>query len=250
MKRPLLALAGALCLLLAAYFLMPLGVGILHIGMLWPAALLALLASVCFFPRWPRALPRWLRRAAAAAIGLGMAAALAILVLMASAALDRPDPADPPGTVIVLGCEVRPDGRPSLMLQSRIDAAYACLTAYPDTVCVASGGRDDAEAITEAACIRDTLVAMGIAPERIYLEDRSGSTYENLTFSAAIIADRGLDPHVALATDNFHQYRSQLFARRAGLDPCSIGCPSYWALGPGYWAREILGVLAAWVRGY
>ena len=169
---------------------------------------------------------------------------------MALSAARRPAPADPPGTVIVLGCEVRPDGHPSVMLQSRIDAAFAYLTAHPDAMCVASGGRDDAETITEARCIRDTLVAMGIAPERIYLEEASGSTYENLTFSAAVISDNGLDTRVALATDNFHQYRGQFFARRAGLDPCSIGCTSYWVLGPGYWAREVLGVLAAWVRGY
>ena len=59
-----------------------------------------------------------------------------------------------------------------------------------------------------------------------------------------------MDSRVALATDNFHQYRSQFFARKEGLDPLSIGNPSYWALGPGYWAREVVGVMAAWIRGY
>ena len=73
---------------------------------------------------------------------------------------------------------------------------------------------------------------------------------ENLTFSAALIADRGLDDRVAIATDNFHEYRGQFFARRAGLTPCSLGCASYPLLGPGYWAREVVGVLAAWIRGY
>jgi len=241
---------GSVCLLLAVYFLMPLGVGILHLGMVWPAALLLLIASVCFFPRWPSRLPRWLRRTAAVGIAVGATTVLTVLLLMVRASLDRPHEADPPATVIVLGCQVRSDGQPSVMLQSRIDAAYAYLAAHPDAVCVASGGMDDAETVTEAACIRDTLVAMGIDPARIYTEERSGSTYENLTYSAAVIADKGLDSHVALATDNFHEYRGQFFARRAGLIPCSIGCTSYWALGPGYWAREVLGVLAAWARGY
>ena len=250
MKATLRAVCGVLFLALAAYFLLPLSLGILHIGMVWPAALLVLAASLCFFPRWPERLPRQLRRLAAAILVGGLCLAAAVLVLMALAATRRPDPADPPGTVIVLGCEARPDGRPSVMLQSRIDAAYAYLAAHPDAVCVASGGMDDAETVTEAACIRDTLVAMGIDPARIYTEERSGSTYENLTYSAAVIADKGLDSHVALATDNFHEYRGQFFARRAGLIPCSIGCTSYWALGPGYWAREVLGVLAAWARGY
>ena len=250
MKKTLRIALGTACLLLAAFFLLPLGVGILHVGMLWPATLLLLSASVCFWPHWPEYLPRWLQRLAAGVLAVGLSVAIAILVLMALSAAHRPASADPPGTVIVLGCEVRPDGRPSVMLQSRIDAAYAYLSHHPDAVCVASGGLDDDEQITEARCIRDTLVAMGIAPERIYLEEASGSTYENLTFSAAVISDNGLDTRVALATDNFHQYRGQFFARRAGLDPCSIGCTSYWVLGPGYWAREVLGVLAAWVRGY
>lgn len=249
--RPLLrSLLGLLCLLLAVYFLLPLSVGILHIGMLWPAALLLLLASVCFWPRWPARLPRWLRRVGIGVIALGLTVVLVVLGLMTAAALNRPDDAPEPQTVIVLGCEVRPNGQPSVMLRNRIDAAYDYLVAHSEAVCVASGGKDDAEAITEARCIRDTLVTMGIAPERIYLEETSGSTYENLTFSAAVIADNGLDTYVALATDNFHEYRGQFFARRAGLTPCSLGRPSYWVLGPGYWAREILGVLAAWVRGY
>lgn len=246
-RRPFL---GGLCLLLTVYFLLPLTIGILHIGMLWPAALLLLAASVCFWPQWPGCLPRWLQKVAAGVIAVGLAAVVAVLALMILAAAHRPVPADPPGTVIVLGCEVHPDNRPSLMLRDRIDAAYDYLIAHPEAVCVASGGMDDDERITEARCIRDTLVSRGIDPARIYLEETSGSTLENLAFSANVIAQNGLDTRVALATDNFHQYRAQFFARKEGLDPLSIGNPSYWVLGPGYWAREVVGVLAAWVRGY
>ena len=247
-RRPVL---GSLCALLAVYFLLPLVIGILHIGMIWPAALLLLAASVCFWPRWPGRLPRWLQRIAAGVIAVGLSVVVAILALMILAAAHRAGPsAEAPRTVIVLGCEVNPDDSPSLMLQGRINAAYDYLTAHPEAVCVASGGMDDDERITEARCIRDTLASMGIAPERIYLEEASESTRENLAFSAALIAQNGLDSRVGLATDNFHQYRSQFFTRKEGLDPLSIGNPSYWALGPGYWAREVVGVMAAWIRGY
>ena len=243
-------IAGALCLLLSVWFLLPLGIGILHIGMLWPTALLLIFASLCFFPRWTRRLPRWMRRLGAVVIGAGLAVVAALLVLMITAAADRPGSADAPGTVVVLGCQVSPGGRPSVMLRSRINAAYGYLTSHPDAVCVASGGKDDAETVTEAQCIRDTLVAMGIDPGRIYMEDASGSTAENLSFSAAVIAEQGLDPRVALATDNFHQYRGQFFARRAGLTPYSVGCSSYLPLAPGYWAREMIAIPVAWMRGY
>lgn len=64
-------------------------------------------------------------------------------------------------TVIVLGCEVDKT-KPSVMLQARIDAAYAYLSSHPNTICIASGGMDDEEQMTEAQCIRDTLVAWAL----------------------------------------------------------------------------------------
>ena len=47
----ILPILGALCLLGAVYFLLPLAMGVCHIGMFWPAALLVLLSTICFFPR-------------------------------------------------------------------------------------------------------------------------------------------------------------------------------------------------------
>ena len=250
MKAALRIAAGLVCLLLTGWFLLPLGIGILHIGMIWPSALLLLAASLCFFHRWPRHLPRLIRRTAGAVIAVGLAVVLALSVLMISAGWKRPAEDAPVRTVIVLGCQVYPSGQPSVMLRNRIQAAQRYLAAHPDAVCIASGGRDDSEPITEARCIRDTLVSMGIDAQRIYLEDRSGSTYENLTFSAAVIAENGLDTRVALATDTFHQFRGQLFARQAGLEPLALGCAAYLPLESGYWAREMVAILAAWVRGY
>mgnify|MGYP006924851958 CR=1 FL=1 len=42
----LLPILGTLSLLGAVYFLMPLAIGVCHIGMFWPAALLLLAAAV------------------------------------------------------------------------------------------------------------------------------------------------------------------------------------------------------------
>lgn len=87
---------------------------------------------------------------------------------------------------------------------------------------------------------------MGIAPERVYAEEKSFDTRENLQFAAAIIWDNGLDAHVVIASDNFHQYRGQLFARQSGLEAQSAGCFSPWFLGPGYACREVVAILAVW----
>lgn len=237
---------AAVCLALAAYFMAPLVMGILHIGMVYPAALLTLAAAMLLRPRWFRRLPRWLRRAGAAVVGAGAAVVLAVMVLMGIQAGHRPTEGD--CTVIVLGCQVSRDGSPTVMLDDRIDAAYRYLSEHPESRCVASGGQNDNEPISEASCIRNTLVARGIHPDRIYLEDRSRSTEENLTFSAELIRKEGLPTRVAIASDNFHQLRAAVWARRGGLDPWSIGCVTWWPLSPGYWAREAAAVTVLGIR--
>ena len=159
---------AAVCLALAAYFMAPLVMGILHIGMVYPAALLALAAAMLLRPWWFRRLPRWLRRTGGALLGAGLALLAAVLVMMAVQAGNRPGPED--CTVVVLGCQVSASGEPTVMLRDRIDAAYDYLTAHPESRCVASGGQNDNEPISEAACIRNTLAARGIDPDRILLE--------------------------------------------------------------------------------
>ena len=250
MKRTLSRIAAGLCIALAVFFLLPALGGILHFGMLWPAAVLLLAAAVLLWPDLFRRLlrPKWLRRAVCLLAAVCAAAILVTLGKMAAAAMNRP-PEDVSCTVIVLGCQVLPDGRPSLMLQNRIRAACDYLTDHPDAVCVASGGQNDNEPISEAACIRDTLAEMGIDPARIYLEDKSTSTEENLAFSAQVIAENGLPANVAIASDNFHQLRSHIWAERSGLTPCSAGCASPWFLTAGYWAREAAALVYMVITG-
>ena len=69
MKRTLSRAAAGLCIALALFFLLPLCAGILHFGMLWPAAVLAGAAAVLLWPDFFRRLlrPKWLRRVIACA---------------------------------------------------------------------------------------------------------------------------------------------------------------------------------------
>lgn len=242
----LLPILGTLSLLGVVYFLLPLSIGVCHIGMFWPAALLLLAAAYCFFPGFFRRFPRWLKALLLSGVGLVLAAALTVLTVMAAAAADRPTGDNAPETVVLLGCQVY-HGRPSMMLRGRINAAYDYLTAHPGAVCITTGGLDSSsETLTEGGCARQELIAMGIAPERVYAEERSFDTRENLLFAAEIIEERKLNDHVVIASDNFHQYRGQLFAREAGLTAQSAGCFSPWFLGAGYACREVVGILATW----
>lgn len=242
----LLPILGTLSLLGVVYFLMPLAIGVHHIGMYWPAALLLLAAARCFFPGFFRHFPKWLKALLISGVSVVLAVAVTVLTIMGLAAADRPSGDGAPGTVVLLGCQVY-NGRPSMMLQGRIEAAYDYLTAHPDAACVTTGGLDrTSETMTEGGCAAQVLTDMGIAPERVYAEEKSFDTRENLLFAAEIIRANGLDTHVVIASDNFHQYRGQLFAREAGLEARSAGCFSPWFLGPGYACREVVGILATW----
>lgn len=242
----LLPILGVAALLLAGYFLLPLTMGVCHIGMFWPAALLLLAAVRCFFPGLFRRMPGWLRWIIRGGVTVVLAVALILGAAMGLAAADRPGADDPdaPETVVLLGCQVY-DGRPSVMLRGRIEAAYAYLAAHPEAVCVTTGGLDRmGEPYTEGGCARRELIQMGIAPERIYAEEQSFDTRENLQFAAQIIRKNGLDAHVVIASDGFHQLRGQYFAREMGLAPQSAACRSPWYLGLGYACREMVGILA------
>ena len=142
-------------------------------------------------------------------------------------------------TAIVLGCRVR-DGRPSLAMQRRLDAAYDYLVANPGAECILSGGQGPDEAISEAQCMRDTLVAMGIDPARLHMEDQSTNTRENLAYSLAVLHELGLGTEVAIVTDPYHQYRSQKIARELGLSPGAVCADTALWLAPTFYLRELL----------
>ena len=89
-------------------------------------------------------------------------------------------------TLVILGCGVYGE-RPSLMLIERMQAAYSYMNEHPGTVCVLSGGKGNGEDISEAEAMYRWMTAKGISPDRLYKEDRSVSTRENLAFTKKIL---------------------------------------------------------------
>ena len=140
--------------------------------------------------------------------------------------------------LIVLGAGV--DGEtPSPILQDRINRAYTYLTEHPDTICIATGGKGDDENISEAQCIFNGLTAMGIAAERIWLEDQATSTVENLKYSKEML--EGKDGSVGVLSNEFHLFRASLIAKKQGLKPIFIAAPtSNTGARIGYTIREIV----------
>ncbi|MGN1127248.1 MAG: YdcF family protein [Ruminococcus sp.] len=143
-------------------------------------------------------------------------------------------------TVITLGAMVRPDGTPSSSLRKRIDACYEYLTENENSVAVLSGGKGDNEPMSEAQCMYDNLVSKGIDKDRLFIEDKSVSTESNMKNSYKIIEENNLNKNVAIATDNYHQLRAKIIARRIGITESvgAVNSDSPLSVFPTYWVRE------------
>ena len=147
--------------------------------------------------------------------------------------------------VIVLGATVEYD-RPGDALQKRIDTAYEIIKNNPDAVVITCGGLGEDDIVTEAECIRNELVSMGIDADRILTEEDSTSTAENFKYAAELIPD-GAET-VAVVTSGFHQFRALSIGSsaitEAELFPVSAPCGSLKL------PRDMVREFAAFVKGY
>jgi len=149
------------------------------------------------------------------------------LVCLRAAKRARPDACN---FLIILGCGVSGDGSPSEELRLRIEAARVYLEKNPACTAVASGGmvRPDQQE-TEACVIERELIKAGIDRARIIREDRARNTYENIAYSLKIIhdaADSGAAPRIAVATSDYHVFRSLRIARLYHLQADAVAAKS------------------------
>ncbi len=109
--------------------------------------------------------------------------------------------------LVVLGFQLEPDGgmRPELI--ERLKVALASAERYPHALIVCTGGGTASEnpSATEAGRMAEYLIANGIAPERIIVEDRSQTTAQNAAFSCAILASQYPQVHkLAILSSDYH----------------------------------------------
>ena len=146
-------------------------------------------------------------------------------------------------TVIVLGCQIRGDV-PSGSLINRCKVAAAYLEEHPDAVCIASGGQGSDENLSEGQCIFNLLTERGISPDRIYIEDKSTSTDENIANSIKIIEEHGFSKEVAVATSDYHEKRAEMICKKNGLTAYSVPARATKWSRPTFFTREVFAVWA------
>lgn len=179
---------------------------------------------------------------------LGIVSLVALLVVIESACMivaanKKPEPG---ATVVVLGCRVYGE-RASLSMVERLDAAYEYLIEHPQSKCVLSGGQGDGETITEAECMYRYLINKGIDSSRLFKEELSTTTRENLLFSKQLIEENGLHQVIAIATSEYHMYRAGMIAKALDITWAAVpGKTAIW-LFPTYYVRELYGILYEWI---
>ena len=160
--------------------------------------------------------------------------------------------------MIILGSGLRPDGTVTPLLKNRADraiwfAAQQKEKTGKDLIYVPSGGQGKDEVNSEASAIKNYLLGCGIPESQILTEEKSGSTYENMKFSKAVIEedfkirqenkedengknpaaeeagnDSGNDVHIAFSTTDYHVFRSGRFAYKLGMNAFGVGAHTKW----------------------
>ena len=118
--------------------------------------------------------------------------------------------------VVTLGC--RTYETPGKMLRKRLDSAFEVMDALPLSAGIVCGGQGENEPRTEASAMAEYLTAKGIAAERIYLDDKSMNTEQNITNMRTIIENYPelQGRRLVVVTSDFHLLRSRHLIKAAG----------------------------------
>lgn len=183
------------------------------------------------------AVTRWLWRLVNACYAAVLVYGAAVTGIMLFSMTTQPQP---DATAVVLGAGVNAQGKPTMILEKRIQAAEKYLSAHPSAKAVLTGGKGFDEPVSEAQCMYSELTARGIAPERLLREDKSTDTVENFRYSMQIINENKLNQNLAVITDGFHQCRARLIAQKqgAGITYGAVNAETDLIFVPTYTVRE------------
>lgn len=124
--------------------------------------------------------------------------------------------------LLILGGDIIGADTPSPQLFERMKGAAAYLNAHPETVAVPCGGCfRPAQKRSEADIIAKYLISQGVDENRIHLEDKSTTTFENFRFGLPIIEElagkKREELKIAFLSSSYHQHRAGIIAKRCGI---------------------------------
>ena len=183
----------------------------------------------------------WKRWVKLTVVSLGVTAVIISIInlslILTPAVVGTDEKAD---HVILLGGGISKDGVLPKSVMSRVEKAAEYLNKNPQSICVVTGGTLDWLPCPEAPELKRQLVARGVEPERILVEDQAKDTIQNFQFSCKMLADfkqtsiqEILNTPTAVVTSRFHLRRSERLARRMGftnIKGIPAACPPVYVL--------------------
>jgi len=130
--------------------------------------------------------------------------------------------------ILILGCQIKKDGKLTNLLKSRVDRAIEFSKMQKeknnkDIKFVTSGGKGSDEVISEADAMKNYLLEQGIKDDYILVENKSKNTNENIKFSNELIKAQKEDAKIAFSTTNYHVFRAGNIAYQMDVKMEGIG---------------------------
>ena len=152
--------------------------------------------------------------------------------------------------IIILGCKINRDGTLTPLLKARVDKAIEFAKKQKEItgkemIFIPSGGKGKDETISEAEAMKKYLIKQGIKKNNIIIEDKSTSTFENMTYSNKIIEGNIKKANISFSTTNYHVFRSGVIANKCGIDCEGMGSNTKWYFYTNALIREFVANLVS-----
>lgn len=145
--------------------------------------------------------------------------------------------------IIIHGAGLRDGEYVTTLLKQRIDKAIEAFhnSSNPNIKIICSGGQGSDEKVSEAKAMANYIESRTSVPiDRVIIEDRSTTTYENLLFSKALGEKLVDNPKFLFVTNNYHVYRTSAYARKIKMDGDGLGCRTAGYYIPSAFIREFI----------
>lgn len=135
----------------------------------------------------------------------------------------RNDEARPVDAIVVMGA-AQYNGRPSSVLEARLDHAVTLYNEGYAPLIIVSGGNMPGDVYTEAGVGEQYLLDRGVPQNAILMEDEGRDTWESMQ-GVADVADGRQIESLLIVSDGFHLFRSERMASAVGFDAYSSAAP-------------------------
>ena len=119
--------------------------------------------------------------------------------------------------IIVLGCQVHPDGNPSIMLNDRIKRGVELYKLGVSQKIIMSGDHGQAE-YDEVNAMKQTAIGLGVDSSDVFMDHAGFSTYETVYRAKEIFGAK----RVVIVTQQYHLYRAVYIAKQLGLEAYGV----------------------------